>query len=163
MRTHYLIATVTVTAIVLAASWSPPVPAGTMYKCTEGGRTTYGDRPCAGGRVAELAVQEAPPPDPELEARLARQRALAQDIDARNAAQTAREERETRDAARREEREAQDKRRFCEQLHLQHEAADANEQRAIARAHARQKDMEDYRARENRRKRAKVMAERCQA
>ena len=43
-------------ACVLAGA-SAGAFADPVYKCTDGGRTTYGDRPCAAGRATEL-----PPP-----------------------------------------------------------------------------------------------------
>jgi len=163
MRTHYLISAFAPFGIMLAAAacWSLPVQAGTMYKCTEGGRTTYTDAPCATGRVAALAVEEAPPPDPELAARLARQRALAQDIDARNAAQAAGYEQEARYAGRRDGLLERETRQYCAQLREQHKAIDAEEQRAILEAPGTRKGLERARARENWRQRDRVMAERC--
>lgn len=152
----------TAIAALAACCWLP-AQAGTIYKCTEGGRTAYGDRPCASGRASELAVQAAPPPDPELAARLQRQRALAQDIDARRAAQAASDERDARDAARRQERQAHERRRQCERLRLQHEAAAEGEQRALARARGAHRAREQSRARDNERKRAGIMAEQCPA
>ena len=65
--------------------------AGAVYKCHEGGRVSYVDRPCPGAG-AELPVRAAPPPDPETQARLARARAMALEIDKLRAAQAAREE-----------------------------------------------------------------------
>jgi len=62
--------------------------AQTIYKCSSGGKVTYGEQPCSAGTQATLAVPPAPPPDPELKERLARQKALAESL-----------EKERRDAA----------------------------------------------------------------
>ncbi len=53
-----------------------PVSAQTVYKCRVDGKLAYGDVPCAAGSAEALRVPTAPPPDPDTEARLARQKAL---------------------------------------------------------------------------------------
>ncbi|MEH6437435.1 DUF4124 domain-containing protein [Massilia sp. DD77] len=91
-----------------------PATAGKLYKCNEGGRTSYGDQPCRGA-TTELAVPEAPPPDPEAAARLERGRATLQQIDKERSARERIEERE----AARARREALSARRRCDKLRLQ--------------------------------------------
>ncbi len=88
--------------------------AGAIYKCHEGGRVTYADRPCPGAG-AELPVRAAPPPDPETLARLDRARDLAMDIDKQRAEQILREER----AGERARRAALALRKRCDKLRLQ--------------------------------------------
>ncbi|MGH8854846.1 MAG: DUF4124 domain-containing protein, partial [Telluria sp.] len=51
--------------------------AGTIYKCSEGGRVSYHDRPC-GASAVELATPAVPASAPQARERLARQRALLQ-------------------------------------------------------------------------------------
>jgi hypothetical protein len=87
--------------------------ADTIYKCAEGGRISYSDRPCGRAAVA-LAVPDAPIPDPEAAARLESARATLQQIDKERAA---RELAEERDAAR-ARREAAGQRRRCDKLRL---------------------------------------------
>lgn len=55
--------------------------AQTIYKCSSNGKVAYGEQPCTGGTQATLAVLPAPPLDPELKERLARQKALAESLD----------------------------------------------------------------------------------
>jgi hypothetical protein len=147
-----------------ALGLSLTVQAGTLYKCTEAGRTTYGDRPCAGAAGSKaFAVRPAPPPDPALEERQARARTLVADIDAKRAAQDARDERDARDAARRGQQQAQEKRSHCDRLRLQHDAAAVEDGRAVIRARGLQKDVQADMAKYNERHRAKVMATQCPA
>ncbi len=88
--------------------------AGAIYKCHEGGRVTYADRPCPGAG-AELPVRAAPPPDPETLARFDRARDMALDIDKQRAEQNLREERD----AERSRRAALALRKRCDKLRLQ--------------------------------------------
>ena len=88
--------------------------AGTIYKCHEGGRVSYADRPCAGVGT-RLALRPTPAPDPETQARMARAHAMALEIDALHAEQTLREERD----AERARRAALAMRRRCDKLRLQ--------------------------------------------
>lgn len=99
--------------------------AGTIYKCQEGGRTSYHDRPCGQGAVA-LKVQAAPAPAPEALQRLARERALLQEIED---ARTVREEQAARDGARARRAAAALKRR-CAKLRLQQQWAIEDSRRA---------------------------------
>lgn len=70
--------------------------AGAVYKCHEGGRVIYADRPCA-GIGAELPVRAAPAPDPATEKRLRRAHALARELDAKRAERAEHDRREARD------------------------------------------------------------------
>ena len=98
------------TACILCQSQA----AGAIYKCHEGGRVIYADRPCPGAG-AELPVRAAPPPDPETLARLDRARDLAMGIDKQRADQTLREERD----GERARRAALALRKRCDKLRLQ--------------------------------------------
>lgn len=99
--------------------------AGTIYKCQEGGRTSYHDQPCGHTAVA-LKVQTTPAPAPEALARLARERALLQEIED---ARMQREEQAAREAVRTQRAAAAAKRR-CDKLRLQHKWADEDVRRA---------------------------------
>lgn len=117
MRKH-----VSVAILCLA---SQAVAAGTIYKCIENGKISYHDRPCGHAAVA-LKVQAAPAPAPEALQRLARERAMLQEIE------DARAERE-RQAARegaRAQREAAAVKRRCDKLRLQRKWADEDARRA---------------------------------
>ncbi|HEY0488202.1 MAG TPA: DUF4124 domain-containing protein [Telluria sp.] len=52
-----------------------------VYKCSAGGKVGYQQQPCSSGAQATIAVPPAPPPDPDLTERLARQKALAESFD----------------------------------------------------------------------------------
>lgn len=56
------------------------VQAQTIYKCSANGEVTYGEQPCRAGIQATLDVPPAPPLDPDLKERLARQKALAESL-----------------------------------------------------------------------------------
>ncbi len=104
---------------------SSAASAGTIYKCTEGGRISYHDRPCASDAVA-LKVQAAQEPAPDALARLARERALLQEIEE---ARAAREEQAAREVVR-AQRAAAAARRRCDKLRLQHKWAIEDARRA---------------------------------
>jgi hypothetical protein len=55
--------------------------AQTVYKCSIGGKVSYGEQPCSAGAQATIAVPSAPPADPDLNERLARQKKLAESLD----------------------------------------------------------------------------------
>lgn len=99
--------------------------AGTIYKCKDGGTTSYHDQPCGQGAVA-LKVQATPAPAPEALQRLARERALLQEIED---ARMLREEQAARDGARAQRAAAALKRR-CDKLRLQHKWAIEDSRRA---------------------------------
>lgn len=88
--------------------------AGAIYKCHEGGRVSYADRPCPGAG-AELPLRPAPPPDPDTQARLERARDMALEIDKLRAVHALREER----AAAAARRAALALRKRCDKLRLQ--------------------------------------------
>jgi hypothetical protein len=58
--------------------------AQTVYKCEANGKLSYSDRPCDFGAVTRMP--NAPAPDPETRARLARQRELAAQLTERDTA-----------------------------------------------------------------------------
>lgn len=104
---------------------SSTAAAGTIYKCKDGGRISYHDQPCGHGAVA-LKVQAAPDPAPEALARLARERALLEEIED---ARAAREEQAAREGMR-AQRAAAGTRRRCDKLRLQHKWATEDARRA---------------------------------
>jgi nitrate reductase alpha subunit len=65
---------------------------GQIHKCTVDGKITYSQAPCERGQSAVLSVPEAPPPDTNARADLARQQKMSKDL------QTEREKREARQA-----------------------------------------------------------------
>ena len=112
--------------------------AGTVYKCHEGARVSYIDRPCAGAG-APLALPPAPQPDPVQAARLAAARTALAAIDGARTAQAARDAHEFERAT----RAALALRKRCDKLRLQARWADedlaksSDEAKAIARVKAR--------------------------
>ena len=129
--------------------------ADTIYKCNEGGRISYNDRPCGKSTVA-LNVQAAQPA-PEVLERLARERAMLQEIED---ARAVREEQETRDSmrAQREQRAAAAQRRRCDKLRLQQKWAGEDSERA-----GREGGEGGDRARMKARRQAEVLAVECPA
>jgi hypothetical protein len=148
MREH-----VSMAIICLALKTAATATAGTIYKCTEGGRTSYHDRPCGRGAVA-LKVQAAPAPSPDALERLARERALLQEIEDARADQDKREAQERR-AHDRARRSAEAQRRRCDRLRLQRKWADEDSARA-------DRD-ESERARTKARRQAEALAVECPA
>lgn len=90
-------------------------PAQTIYKCSTGGKVTYGEQPCSAGKQATLEVPPPPPPDPELKQRLARQKALAESLDKERRDAAAQAAKAARPAAAR----ASPQLARCEKLRLQ--------------------------------------------
>lgn len=88
--------------------------AGAIYKCHEGARVSYGDRPCPGAG-AEFVVRAAPAPDPDLDARLARARDTVLAREKLHAEQVISEQRD----AERERRGGLALRKRCDKLRLQ--------------------------------------------
>jgi len=86
----------------------------TIFKCTEGGKTSYGEQPCAAGTASAIAVPPAPPADPELQARLARQKALLAGIEKERRATAA-----ARPAGRAASAAAAARKQRCDKLRLQ--------------------------------------------
>jgi len=93
---------------------SQAAAAGTIYKCMEGGKPHYSDRPCGKSALA-LKVEGPDSPDPDMLARLERERSLVQSIEGERAA---REQQEAREAVRARRAAATLKRR-CDKLRLQ--------------------------------------------
>lgn len=127
--------------------------AGTIYKCQEGGRISYHDRPCGQGALV-LHVQAAPAPAPEALERLARERARLQEIEH---ARAARAERAARDRAR-AQRAAAAQRRRCDRLRLRHKWAEEDAARA-----GREGGAAAERARTRARRQAEALAVECPA
>lgn len=50
--------------------------AGSIYKCVSGGKTSYTDRPCDYASVTPIDIATVPAADPEVAARLARQKQI---------------------------------------------------------------------------------------
>lgn len=100
--------------IAAAGVLCQPPAAGAIYKCHEGARVSYGDRPCTGAGAA-FPVRAAPSPDPDTQARLERARDALREREKLRAAHALREE---RDAAR-AERAALAVHKRCAKLRLQ--------------------------------------------
>ena len=122
----------------------------TIYKCTEGGKVSYHDRPC-GSTAVVLAAPGAPADAAEAVERLARERALLQGIEQERAAQAQAQARE----AARAQRAALLERRRCDKLRLQRKWADED----IARAGREEAE----RARIKARRQGEALAVECPA
>lgn len=116
-------------SILLFGALSHMATAQTIYKCENGAKISYGDQPCTSGKTSELALDAAPAPDPGLQQRLRRQKALADSIDQQRQASAAQQ---ARLDARRRKLDAQ-RARQCRQLQLRKKWADEDLARASAR------------------------------
>ena len=106
--------------------------AGTIYKCTEGGKVSYHEQPCGKSAVA-LTVAEAPATAaPEAAERAARERALLQKLEDERAELARKEAQEARESARAEQ-VADAQRRRCHKARLDAKRADELVARAAAR------------------------------
>ena len=137
-------------AVAMFSLASGAAAAGTIYKCQEGGTVSYHARPCGHDAVA-LRVQAAPAPAPEALQRLARERAMLQEIED---ARTAREQQGMREDARAQKAAAALKRR-CDKLRLQRKWAEED----VARAGRDEAE----RARTKARRQAESLAVECPA
>jgi len=140
--------------LILACLLCQPALAGSIYKCLDGGRVSYSDRPCAGAG-ATLAVPDAPPPDPALQERLERNRAMLAGIEKARLAQATREERDLERA----QRAALADRKRCDKLRLQRQWADED----LARQRGDAKEAARLKAQLNARRQAASLALECPA
>ena len=99
--------------------------AETVYKCNDGGKISYADRPCGKSAVA-LHLRVAPAAPAEAAERLAREKAFLKEVEGERAAE---EERAARAAAR-AQRELAVQRKRCDKLRLQTKWADEDIRRA---------------------------------
>jgi hypothetical protein len=92
---------VMVRTIIVLLSWvaCSAASAQAVYKCSSGGKISYGEQPCATGTQTELAVPAAPPPDAALAERLARQKALVESLERERASAAAQAARTARPVA----------------------------------------------------------------
>lgn len=114
---------------VLLIGVCPAASAQIIYKCENGAKISYGDQPCTSGKTSALALDAAPAPDPGLQQRLSRQKALADSIDQQRQASAAQQARF--DA--RQRKLAAQRARQCKQLQLRKKWADEDLARASVR------------------------------
>lgn len=134
--------------------------ASTIYKCSDGGRTVYRERPCSGAGAA-LDLPPAPAPDPHFEARQQRAHAMAADIDARNARDAVLADREAREAFARRQHVEQDQRRRCAQMRIRHREQQIADDRRLDRAQGRPREWARQDAADNARRRAAEFKTEC--
>jgi len=99
--------------------------AETIYKCSVGGKITYGEQPCANGQTHTLAVPQAPDAGAAA-AQLKQDKARLAEFQKERAARETREEKDRERAA----RAAASVRQKCERLRLQSKWADEDAARA---------------------------------
>ena len=99
--------------------------AQTIYKCSAGGKVSYGEQPCADGKATTLAVPPAPDPSAAA-AQLKQDKARLAEFRKDRAARETREEKDRERAA----RAAATVRQKCERLRLQSKWADEDAARA---------------------------------
>ncbi|QNA99845.1 DUF4124 domain-containing protein [Massilia sp. Se16.2.3] len=103
------------TVLVLCAFGSGAA-AQTVYKCTSDGKVSYGERPCAAGTTA--VVPSPTPGDPAAAAaRLARQKAVLEEVDKQEQVRLVRLEKEMRERLKMQRADAA-ARKKCEHLRL---------------------------------------------
>jgi hypothetical protein len=110
---------------VMLCALAQPVAAQTIYKCTVGGKVSYGEQPCADGKTSTLAMPPAPDPAPAA-ALLKQEKARLAAFQKERKALEAREDREMQRAA----RAAASTRQKCDRLRLQSKWADEDAARA---------------------------------
>jgi hypothetical protein len=99
--------------------------AQTIYKCSAGGKVSYGEQPCADGKATTLAVPPAPDAGAAA-AQLEQDKARLAEFQKDRAARETREEKERQRAA----RMAASVRQKCERLRLQSKWAEEDAARA---------------------------------
>ena len=126
-------------AALLLCALAQAAGAQTVYKCSAGGKVSYGEQPCAHGKASQLAIPAAPAPAAVGAAReqLARERARLAAMQKERGAAQAREEREYLQAA----KSTGAARQKCDRLRLhatwaQEDAARAGKAAAGARLKA---------------------------
>ena len=112
------------TALALCAL-AQAAGAETIYKCTVGGKVSYGEQPCADGKARALAVPPAPS-GTDAAAALERDKAHLAVLQKERSAAEARDERESQRAA----RAAAGTRQKCDRLRLQSKWAHEDAARA---------------------------------
>ena len=149
-----MLKTIPIAALCLA-SFSNGAAADTIYKCSEGGRPSYSDRPC--GPAAVILKVQAQPATSEALQRLARERALLQEIEDARADGDKREAQQLRESerAQRAASAASAERRRCDKRRLQRKWLDEDSARAGGD--------EGERARLKARRQAEVLAVECPA
>jgi hypothetical protein len=116
--------TTTMMALMLCALVQP-VAAQTVYKCSVGGKVSYGEQPCADGKSSALALPPAPDHAAAVE-RLKQDKARLAAFQKDRKAVEARADREIERAA----RAAASTRQKCDRLRLQSKWADEDAARA---------------------------------
>jgi hypothetical protein len=111
--------------VLLLCALAPGAGAQTIYKCSVGGKTSYGEQPCGDGQARTLAVPPAPDASAAT-AQLKHEKARLAAFQKERAAREAREEKEHERAA----RAAATVRQKCERLRLQGKWAEEDAARA---------------------------------
>jgi len=139
--------------LAIACLLSGPALAQTMYKCLEGGKPVYADRPC-GKSAVELDLHVAPAAPQEAAERLAREKAFLAEVEGERAAEDRRIARAAVQAQR-VQRELALQRRHCDKLRLQAKWA-GEDSRQLSRE-------EQAKARIKARRQAEALAVECPA
>lgn len=127
---YRLVAALVMSAFVTAAN------AATIYKCTAGGKVSYSATPCDHGHVTAIDIAPTPDADPDLAARLARQREL---LDGYLQARSRAEERDYR-AQLRAERALVVHQQRCQKLDAARRQAGARAESAMGNRKAKLRD-----------------------
>ena len=99
---------------LVACALAQAATAQTIYKCSAGGKVSYGEQPCADGKATALAVPPAPADTGSAAQNLARDKARLAALQKERGANEARAERDGERAA----RAAATQRQKCERLRL---------------------------------------------
>jgi len=125
-----------------------------VYKCSQGGKVSYADRPCADGRGTRLAPPAAGVTPPEASAVATRDARTLLELEKLRIAREKDEAREQRDQAR-QARAAQARHKSCARLRLRHKWA----QEDLARAEGKSQEA----ARRKAKRQAEALAVECPA
>jgi len=115
--------------------------AGTVYKCSVGGKVSYGDQPCANGGGTQLALAPAPVVDPAAAEKSANDMRRLQALEKARIGSAAREDRLLQRERERVAKAMAAQRQKCERLRLKAkwQEEDAGRARGAAVAGARLK------------------------
>ncbi|MDQ1921254.1 DUF4124 domain-containing protein [Massilia pseudoviolaceinigra] len=86
--------------ILALCALSGAAHAGPIYKCTTGGKVSYGDQPCANGSATQLGAAPAPAADPNAAKELQRQKDMLARLQKERATHDARQAQAARSDAR---------------------------------------------------------------
>ncbi|WP_019141422.1 DUF4124 domain-containing protein [Noviherbaspirillum massiliense] len=117
--------------LLLCALLCLSAPAMAVYKCEAGGKVTYSDKPCAGGRQIDLGPGVSPSDTTQANSQLAQEKAKLAQLESERHKREAKEEKEQQKLA----RVARAKQNRCMAMARRRNAADEDAAAATGKAH----------------------------